>query len=71
MRFNERVETEGVICKYRLKAGLDPVSCLRNPGGVGAMSAAEKLFVVFNAVPYDATAAVETGGGEGLNRALE
>ncbi len=38
---------------------------------MSAMGATEKLFVVFNAMPYDATSTVETGGRKGLNRALK
>lgn len=57
--------------KCRLKAELDPVSRLRDTGGVSAMSTAEELVVVLNSMPYNTTPAVETGWGEGLNGALE
>lgn len=60
-----------MLFECRLKAGLNPVSCLRNARSVSAVGAAEELVVVLNSMPYDATSTVEAGRRKGLNRALE
>ena len=54
-----------------MKAGLDPVPCLRNSLCMSAVGSAEELVVVFNPMPYDSTSTVEAGGRKRLNRALE